>query len=354
MRPTTSDESQGGEAGTWVLDLEVAIDVLAPDGRGHGRAAFGEWLWEAYGEDGLEGVCEGAVDVEAAAVAGLIDSPRVLDAAAAPADRDWVAAMPAGRWRCWFTDEAAARRAAAAVPAATGCLVLGLHRLGADEVGPSWREAFAAIDVPGFGSVRPAWDDGEATATAAGCTIFIDPGAGFGTGLHETTQLCLAAIAAWRRLGGRLDRVLDVGAGSGILGIAAAVLGGGLVEAVEIDPRVHDAIRGNAVRNGVADRLVVGAAWPGERPAYDLVVANIVAAVLVDHVEPLTRAVRRDADGGLAGCLVLSGLLGDDAAHVAAAFAARLGRPPVETARGDWRCLTFAPPGMTRGEPACR
>ena len=77
--------------------------------------------------------------------------------------------------------------------------------------------------------------------------MFIEPGAGFGTGLHETTQLCLAAIAAWAAGGGQLEEVLDFGSGSGILGIAAAVCGASCVTAVEIDTRVHHAILANAV-----------------------------------------------------------------------------------------------------------
>ncbi|MEI6130430.1 MAG: ATP-binding cassette domain-containing protein, partial [Planctomycetota bacterium] len=80
-------------------------------------------------------------------------------------------------------------------------------------------------------------------------TIFIDPGAGFGTGLHETTQLCLRALAAWISEGGRIERVLDFGSGSGILGIAAAVRGAAVVHSIEIDSLVHDAIRANADRN---------------------------------------------------------------------------------------------------------
>jgi len=352
--PPPIDDTRGRDAGTRVLDLGVARGVSVPDGCGTGREAFAEWLWATLGDHGLEGVYEGDVDVEAAAAAGLIDSSRVLDAAGAPADRDWVAGMETNGWRCWFADEAAARRAAATVGAVAGCAVLGIRRLPAAEAEASWREAFPPIAVPGFGTVRPAWDDGAANACRDGITIFIEPGAGFGTGLHETTQLCLAAIAGWAGRGGRLDRVLDVGAGSGILGIAAAVLGAARVDAVEIDPRVHDAIRDNAARNGVADRIAVTAAWPDEPAPRDLVVANIVADVLLAHAAPLARAVRRNATGGLAGCLVLSGLLPGDAARVGEAFAARLGLPPLETTRGEWRCLAFAPSVMPAGGHACR
>jgi ribosomal protein L11 methyltransferase len=337
-----------------VLDLAVAEDVLVPDGCGSGRDAFIEWLWGTLGECGLAGVFEGAVDAEAAAAAGLIESPRVLDAAESPADRDWVAELPAATLSCWFTDEPAARRAAAGLAGVPGCDVLAVRTEGHDADEASWRQSFAAIAVPGFGAVCPAWDEGESWASVHGRTIFIEPGAGFGTGLHETTQLCLAAIAGWAGQGGRIDRVLDFGSGSGILGIAAAVLGADHVDSVEIDPRVHDAIGGNAARNGVIDRVRVMSELPANAEPHDLVVANIVADVLLLHAERLAAAVRRDSAGGLAGGIVLSGLLEEGVGRVAHAFAGLLGGPPVVTRRGDWRCLTFAASTMaTHGETSC-
>jgi ribosomal protein L11 methyltransferase len=337
-----------------VLDLAVAEDVLVPDGCGSGRDAFIEWLWGTLGECGLAGVFEGAVDAEAAAAAGLIESPRVLDAAESPADRDWVAELPAATLSCWFTDEPAARRAAAGLAGVPGCDVLAVRTECHDADEASWRQSFAAIAVPGFGAVCPAWDEGESWASVHGRTIFIEPGAGFGTGLHETTQLCLAAIAGWAGQGGRIDRVLDFGSGSGILGIAAAVLGADHVDSVEIDPRVHDAIGGNAARNGVIDRVRVMSELPANAEPHDLVVANIVADVLLLHAERLAAAVRRDSAGGLAGGIVLSGLLEEGVGRVAHAFAGLLGGPPVVTRRGDWRCLTFAASTMaTHGETSC-
>ena len=354
MEDTRIDDTRQNRSDTWVLDLVVGADVIAPDGCGAGRDAFIEWLWGTLGECGLAGVFEGAIDTEAAAAAGLIESPRVLDAAGSPADRDWVAELPAATLSCWFTDEPAARRAAAGLAGVPGCAVLTVRAECHDADEASWRQSFAAIAVPGFGTVCPAWDEGESCASVHGSTLFIEPGAGFGTGLHETTQLCLAAIAGWAGQGGRLDRVLDFGSGSGILGIAAAVLGADHVDSVEIDPRVHDAIGGNAARNGVIDRVMVMSEFPAHAEPHDLVVANIVADVLLLHAERLTAAVRRDSAGGLAGGIVLSGLLEEDAGRVAHAFAGLLGGPPVVTRRGDWRCLTFTASTMAdHGETSC-
>jgi ribosomal protein L11 methyltransferase len=352
MESTRIDDRSDAGGGTWVLELAVTASVIVPNGCGTGRDAFLEWLWGTLGECGLAGVFEGAVDAEAAAAAGLIESPRVLDAAESPADRDWVADMAAATMSCWFADEPSAREAAATLADVPGCDVLGLRRECGAPDEASWRGSFAAIAVSGFGMVYPAWEDGEPRASAHDTAIFIEPGAGFGTGLHETTQLCLAAVAGWAGHGGHLGRVLDYGSGSGILGIAAAVLGASRVDSVEIDPRVHAAIHGNAARNRVADRLVVTCDLHGDAEPYDLVVANIVADVLLRYAERLAAAVRRDQAGGLAARLVLSGLLEDDASRVASVFSGLLGGPPTVTRRGDWRCLTYAP--LVPGGSSCR
>jgi len=126
------------------------------------------------------------------------------------------------------------------------------------------------------------------------------------------------------------------------------------VHAVEIDHRVHDAIRGNATRNGVIDRVVVMSELSANAEPHDLVVANIVADVLLQHAGPLAAAVRRNPAGGLAGGVVLSGLLDEDVVRIAQAFTGLLGGPPVVTRRGEWRCLTFSPFTMANhGETPC-
>lgn len=327
----------------WVVDLAVEAAVGLPNGDLLGRAAWCEWLWERWGDEGLLGIDEGGIDVAEAAALGLTATSRVVDAAVAPADRDWVAARDAGGVSCWFADEAAAHAAAQELAQLAGCRVLMVRP---DTCDPeAWRAGFTRIDVPGFGAIHPAWEEGDARASAGAATLFIEPGAGFGTGLHETTQLCLAALVEWRREGGSLDRVLDFGAGSGVLGIAAAVLGAGHVDAVEIDPLVHDAIRGNARRNGVAERMAVSAGLPaGADRAYTLVCANIVAEVLLAEAAAVCRRLRRgarDTTAGPAGCLILSGLLDADVAAVTTCYQRHLGVEPIRSSRGDWHCLRF-------------
>ena len=344
---TRRRDSCGGQGhatvSAWAVNLVVEQTVTLPTGESFDRESFFGWLWDQLGEQGLVGLCEGAVEADQAAALGLEASPRVLDAAAAPADRDWVGSLATTAATCWFGDETAARAAAARLAGASGCRVQDIRQEAGHNDG-DWKQAFGPIEVPGFGAIRPAWEEGEAKTTTAGTTVFIEPGAGFGTGLHETTRLCLAALGAWHDAGGAVSRVLDFGSGSGILGIAAAVRGAGHVDAVEIDERVHDAIRANARRNGVADRLRVVSTLPGDGSCYDLVFANIVASVLLDQADLLCQRVGR---GGAAGSLVLSGLLAEDLPVVTDRYSRALGGAPIHTTMGEWHCLHFATAGVT-------
>jgi len=318
----------------WIVAVSLDAKVTLPGGEVLARDDFLARLWECA--PGLLGIDEGTITAADAAACGLVPPGMVIDTAAAPPDRDWVAELAVADAEWWFADEAAARTTANLVAGVRGCRVRVVREDEPVDHAAAARASFRPIDVPGFGTVRPAWEEGSPGVAGNGeATVFIEPGLGFGTGLHETTQLCLAALAARRRRGGRLDRVLDYGSGSGILGIAAAVLGAARVDVVEIDTNVHDALQENARRNGVADRLHLTADLPEPAP-YDLVVANIVASVLAEHA-----ALLCDRVGSRGGELVLSGLGEDEAATVADQFAALLDSQPQIQERGAWRCLLF-------------
>ena len=128
----------------------------------------------------------------------------------------------------------------------------------------------------------------------------LDPGLAFGTGTHPTTALCLEWLdAAGDDLG---RRVIDYGCGSGVLGVAALLLGAEQVVGVDIDEQAWQATRANAETNGVGDGLRVG---PPEicHSAADLVLANILAGPLVELAPTLASLTRPG------GRIVLSGIL---------------------------------------------
>lgn len=320
----------------WIIDLAVDRLVFPAAGEPLDRDAFVEVFWAEHG-DALVGIDHGSVDVGEAAASGLIPSSRVIDAAAAPADRDWLGDAESQAMACWFTSESAAREAASWLAGITGCRVDGVRRHVAAATA-DWRDGFRALAIPGFGIVSPAWEEGHADATPAGVRMFIEPGVGFGTGLHETTQLCLQSLADWKADGGPMDRALDFGSGSGILGIATALLGALHVDAIDIDPTVLPAIQANAVRNGVGGRVRVSSSLPGMHEPCDVIVANIVAAVLLDHAHDLCARLQR----GSRAALILSGLGVDDVPAVVEHYAAILHSTPVVTAAGGWQCLRFS------------
>ncbi|NND92168.1 MAG: 50S ribosomal protein L11 methyltransferase [Granulosicoccus sp.] len=136
----------------------------------------------------------------------------------------------------------------------------------------------------------------------------LDPGMAFGTGTHPTTAQCLAWLGAQtahslRPLEGR--RVIDYGCGSGVLAIAALMLGAEHAWAVDIDPQALTATRENATRNGVIDRLEVGMPETVERLAVELLMANILFKPLMMLADTLSNAVMPG------GRLLISGILSE-------------------------------------------
>ena len=140
--------------------------------------------------------------------------------------------------------------------------------------------------------------------------VELDPGLAFGTGTHPTTALCLSWLDRAEIAG---KTVLDFGCGSGILAIAAAVLGAGRVHAVDIDLQAITATRQNAAQNGVGD-LISTSTHLDDTTAFDVVIGNILAGTLVDSAAVLSECL---ASGGT---LVLSGILSAQVDEVAAAY----------------------------------
>jgi ribosomal protein L11 methyltransferase len=161
---------------------------------------------------------------------------------------------------------------------------------------------------------------------AAGCVIELDPGLAFGTGTHPTTALCLQ----WLDCAPLQNRfVIDYGCGSGILAIAALKLGAAQALAVDIDPQALIATRTNAVRNHVAERLVVGevATTAGQRTP--LLLANILAEPLDALAETFSQLVTPR------GSIVLSGLLHSQAQALVSRYSAWFDMSP-PAVLGDW------------------
>jgi ribosomal protein L11 methyltransferase len=186
-----------------------------------------------------------------------------------------------------------------------------------------WKQNWRPAEVGRF-VVAPPWS--EVPDAEGRVVIRVEPGMAFGTGTHETTRLCLAAVE--RHFGG--GSFLDVGTGTGVLAIAAARLRpSARVEACDTDPLAVSVAEENARLNGVADRIAfrVGSVDDSTASA-DLVCANLTADVIL----PLLPALL----GATCGRLVLSGVLTTQAEEVCARLV-ELGAVCHEVTRdGEW------------------
>ena len=220
----------------------------------------------------------------------------------------------------------------------------GLPAHGATRIAPApipdvdwvarFREGFRPFRVGRF-HIVPAWEPAGGSGAPDEITVQILPGRAFGTGTHESTRLCLAALEA-RATRRPLGRVLDVGGGTGILAVAAALLGARQVTAVDIDPDAVESARLHARLNGVAPRLVQGdGGRPFARHRFDLVVANLTAPLLLERRHEIAWLCAPGASA------VLAGFLRDDAPEIAAAYA-DLGTSEVRT-DGEWAALVTGP-----------
>jgi ribosomal protein L11 methyltransferase len=185
------------------------------------------------------------------------------------------------------------------------------------------------------GGQQPDEPDVDERADGPTVQVELDPGLAFGTGTHATTAQCLEWLDSAVRDGDWLAGadVIDYGCGSGILGIAALLLGARSAIAMDIDPQALLATRQNAERNGVLDRLLVTDDPQVGQASADVVLANILAGPLVALAPLLAQRTR------IGGRIALSGLLAEQADTVTAAY-----RPwfdiALTGARDGWGLLT--------------
>jgi ribosomal protein L11 methyltransferase len=212
----------------------------------------------------------------------------------------------------------------------------------------AWREHYRPIRIGRRLLVLPAWLPSPDESLLA---IVLDPGMAFGTGIHPSTQLCLAALEDFLRTG---DEVIDLGCGSGILSIAAVRLGARCVRALDTDPLAVRVTVENADRNGCGGQIAASTGslddlLEADAPSADLLVANILAPVLDEMArQGLSRAVR---PGGI---VILAGVLAEQAEPLEATCLEH-GFDRIDVRQsGDWHTLVLKSKPPHSAEGGCR
>lgn len=155
----------------------------------------------------------------------------------------------------------------------------------------NWKKYFHPIKIGEKLLIRPTWRDKYDAGDRV--VINLDPGLAFGTGTHETTRLCLEALEKYVYEG---SKILDVGCGSGILGIASLLLGAKNADGVDIDALAVKTAKENAELNGVEDRfnILCGNLTDKVSGVYDVITANIVADAIMMLSKDISKFMHKD------------------------------------------------------------
>lgn len=200
----------------------------------------------------------------------------------------------------------------------------------------AWKEHFHVTRVGERIVLKPSWRAYE--PRVGDIVVELDPGRAFGTGQHETTRMCLIELERQIEAGAS---ILDVGCGSGILCVTAALLGAGRVDAIDIDAAAVRATVENAAANHVSDSVhtmhgSLGRAWPfAQLPAgrYDLVLANLSARIVRELAGDLLAALNED------GIALVSGIVAEQEESCVDALLKAGARVLEQRTDGDWRLL---------------
>lgn len=197
----------------------------------------------------------------------------------------------------------------------------------------AWRDHARTVRTDRF-TLQPAWLPSNENGDDR-IRIVLDAERTFGSGSHPTTRLCLDLLAEIDMAG---LRVLDVGTGSGVLAIAAALLGADAVIAIDIDPASPATVADNASRNGVGHRVDASNRPLDEiatEPPFDLVLANLLAPTIRDLAADLAATVSPD------GRLIVSGLLTGQTASIGDLLVGHGLVPRASRTEDDWIALTL-------------
>ncbi|MCL2592018.1 MAG: 50S ribosomal protein L11 methyltransferase [Defluviitaleaceae bacterium] len=219
-----------------------------------------------------------------------------------------------------------------------GTLLLEMKNVDDDDWKDNWKKHYKPIEIGKNVVIKPAWEEYKNDGSKIVFTI--DPGHVFGTGLHQTTQLCIEQIEKYAE---NAKEVLDLGHGTGILSIISMMLGAKNATAIDIE---HDAIAiayENAEKNGIAKEryhVLCGNALADENikntlrtKKYNLVIANIVADVIIGFADFVCEVMEED------GVFICSGIIDTRVLDVSEALKGTGFEIVSQNSKDDWYCI---------------
>jgi len=255
---------------------------------------------------------------------------ELLQAALVDYDASAVDERSADDWRVFFTSPSERDRAAAALRIEFPDATIEAIDVPDEDWAARSQASLRAVRVGNI-VVAPPWD-----VPAGPVVIIIQPSMGFGTGHHATTRLCIDAL---QRLNIAGRTVLDVGTGSGVLAIAASLLGASRSVGIDDDADAITAAQENLQLNPQAEAtLLVADLRATDVGSADIVIANLTGGVLISAARALQDLVARG------GSLVLSGLMAVEETDVLAAFPAW--SVNYRSEEDEWLCVVISPPQL--------
>ena len=255
---------------------------------------------------------------------------EVLQAALVDYDASAVDERSADDWRVFFTSPSERDRAVAALRIEFPDATIEAIDVPDEDWAARSQGSLRAVRVGNI-VVAPPWD-----VPAGPVVIIIQPSMGFGTGHHATTRLCIDAL---QRLNIAGRTVLDVGTGSGVLAIAASLLGASRSVGIDDDADAITAAHENLQLNPQAEAtLLVADLRATDVGSADIVIANLTGGLLISAARALQDLVARG------GSLVLSGLMAVEETDVLAAFPAW--SVNYRSEEDEWLCVVISPPQL--------
>jgi ribosomal protein L11 methyltransferase len=214
-----------------------------------------------------------------------------------------------------------------------GAIGLAFSEIPDEDWSRTWKEHFKPLQVGKRFLVSPTWE--AVRCDSERLIIRIDPGRAFGTGHHESTRLCLEWLESCHPGSARMS-LLDLGTGSGILAIGAALLGFRKVVGIDNDPEAIKVAKENIILNGLSEKISLLCSTPeGVGGPFDVVISNIESKPLIRMSETIVSKVRGK------GLLALSGILIEQADEVSAEYEKRGLRLTGAKTAGEWVLLGF-------------